>query len=273
MTILSLSIPFSEVDVNVHPAKMEVRFRRGEELHRLICDSLKDALSHSPNVGSYEVSEIREEMASYSAPSSLTIGTERISSSPPLWRMMGQLKGTYLVMEGEGGVMIIDQHAAHERILYERLKKALEGAKISQQPFLIPQPIEVKKDEKELLVEYRSELARVGLELEEFGERTVSVTSIPSFLQGENLQSLLEALSEELTERGEGGALDRVLDRLCVLLACRGAVKANHRLQEEEVNSLLREWEETGQPATCPHGRPLLITWSWREVEGWFRRS
>ncbi|MBN1254542.1 MAG: DNA mismatch repair endonuclease MutL [Deltaproteobacteria bacterium] len=273
VTILSLSIPFSEVDVNVHPAKMEVRFRRGEELHRLICDSLKDALSHFPTIKSYEASEIREEMAPYSAPSSLAIGTERISSSPPLWRMTGQLKGTYLVIEGEEGVMIIDQHAAHERILYERLKKALEGEKISQQPFLIPQPIEVKKDEKELLVGYRFELARVGLEIEEFGERAVSVTSIPSFLQGEDLQSLLEALSEELAERGEGGAFDRVLDRLCVLLACRGAVKANHRLQEEEVNSLLREWEEAGQPTTCPHGRPLLITWSWREVEGWFRRS
>jgi DNA mismatch repair protein MutL len=274
VAILSLSIPFSEVDVNVHPAKMEVRFRRGEEIHRLISDSLKAALGRSPEVNAYEASEIREEITAYSAPSSRTIGAEKISSSShPLWRMTGQLKGTYLVMEGEEGVMIIDQHAAHERILYERLKKALEGEKVFQQPFLIPQPIEVKKEEKELLIGYRAELARIGLEVEEFGERTVAVTSIPSFLQGEDLQSLLEALSEELVERGEGDALERVLDRLCVLLACRGAIKANHRLQDEEVSFLLREWEDAGQPTTCPHGRPLLIKWSWRELEGWFRRS
>lgn len=270
VVILFLSVPFSEVDVNCHPAKMEVRFRRGEEIHRLISDSLKGALSHPQEVRSDEISEIREEMASYSAPASLAPDTGMIPT--PLWRMVGQLKGTYLVVERDEGVMIVDQHAAHERILYERLKRSLQGKKASQQPFLIPQPIEVKREEKELLIEYRTELSAVGLALEEFGERTVTVTSIPSFLQGEDLPSLLEALSEELAERGKGDTIEHVLDRICVFLACRGAVKANRRLQEEEVRALLREWEAFAQPATCPHGRPLFVQWSWRELEGWFRR-
>jgi len=86
------------------------------------------------------------------------------------------------------------------------------------------------------------------------------------------LPSLLEALSEELAERGKGDTIEHVLDRICVFLACRGAVKANRRLQEEEVRALLREWEAFAQPATCPHGRPLFVQWSWRELEGWFRR-
>jgi DNA mismatch repair protein MutL len=128
-------------------------------------------------------------------------------------------------------------------------------------------------EEIELLLEHRTMLATVGVEIEEFGERTVAVTSIPAFLQGVDLQFLLEALSEELTERGESDAVAHVLDRVCVLLACQGAIKANRRLQEEEVQSLLRGWEKAGQPATCPHGRPLFVRWSWREIEGWFRRS
>jgi len=272
VVILFLSIPLSEVDVNCHPAKMEVRFRRGEEIHRLVCDQLKDTLSHPPEARPGEISEIREEMAPYAATFSLARDSEMIPLAPS-WRMVGQLKGTYLVVEGDEGVMIIDHHAAHERILYERLKRSLHGERIAQQPFLIPQPIELKREEKELLLEYRTELATAGLELEEFGERTVVVTSIPSFLQGEDLPSLLEALSEALAERGEGGAVENVLDRIYVLLACRGAIKANRRLQEEEVRALLREWEEMARPTTCPHGRPLCLQWSWREVEGWFRRG
>lgn len=271
VVILFLSIPFSEVDVNVHPAKMEVRFRRGEEIHRLVSDSLKGVLSHPQAARSYEISEIREETAPYSVPSSLAPGAEMIPC--PSWWMVGQLKGTYLVVEGDEGVMIIDQHAAHERILYERVKRSLQGGRIAQQPFLIPQPIEVKREEKELLIEYRAELAKVGLELEEFGDRTVAVQSIPSFLQGEDLQLLLEALSEELSERGKGDTVEQVLDRICVFLACRGAIKANRRLQEEAVRSLLRDWEEIAQPSTCPHGRPLFVKWSWKELEGWFRRG
>ena len=271
VVILFLSIPLSEVDVNVHPAKMEVRFRRGEEIHRLVSDSLKGALINPHEARPDEQSEIREEMTPYLVPSSLAPRPKMIPS--PLWRMVGQLKGTYLVVEGDEGVMIVDQHAVHERILYERLKNALHGGGVSQQPLLIPQPIEVKREEKELLIDNRVALARLGLELEEFGERSVVVQSIPSFLQGEDLHALLETLSEELAERGEGDTLEHVLDRICVLLACRGAIKANRRLQEEEVRFLLAEWEGFAQPTTCPHGRPLLVQWGWKEFERWFRRG
>jgi DNA mismatch repair protein MutL len=214
---------------------------------------------------------VRETLSSYSVPPVITGGEE--VTLVPRWRMVGQLKGTYVVVEGDEGVMVFDHHATQERILYEGLKAALKGGKIPQQPFLLPQPIELKREEIELLLEHRTALATIGVELEEFGERTVAVTSIPAFLQGADLQSLLEALSEELTERGEGDTLAHVLDRVCVFLACRGAIKANRRLQEEEVQFLLRGWEEAGQPTTCPHGRPIFVQWSWRELEGWFRRG
>ena len=271
VVILFISIPLSEVDVNCHPAKIEVRFNKGEEIHRLVLDSLKGALTTPREARPYEKSEIREEMASYSAVPSPVPAPEMIPS--PSWRMVGQIKGTYLVVEGEEGVMIIDQHAAHERILYERLKNALHEGRISQQPFLIPQPIELTREEKELLIEQRTVLARVGLELEDFGERSVVVQAIPSFLQGEELRALLEALSEELEERGEGDSVEHVLDRICMLLACRGAIKANQRVHEEEVKSLLAQWEEGVRPTTCPHGRPLLVKWGWQEFERWFKRG
>ena len=251
---------------------MEVRFRRGDEIHRLVSDSLKRVLDHLALAKPHEeVVGVRETVSPYSV-SPVIISDEEVALAPT-WQMVGQLKGTYLVMASEDGVMIVDQHAAHERILYERLQAVLQGRKVPQQPFLIPQPVEVKREDMELLLGHRADLARVGLALEEFGEKAVAVTSIPSFLQGENMQSLLEALSEELAEEREGDTLEQVFDRACVFLACRGAIKANRRLQEEEVQSLLREWEEAGRPATCPHGRPLFVKWSWRELESWFKRS
>jgi DNA mismatch repair protein MutL len=271
VVILFISVPLSEVDVNCHPAKMEVRFGKGADIHRLVFDSLKGVLANPCEARSYEQSEIREAMPPYSAEPFLAPAPEMIPS--PSWRMVGQIKGTYLVVEGDEGVMIIDQHAAHERILYERLKKALHGGRVSQQPFLIPQPIELKREEKELLIANRAALTRVGLELEEFGEKSVVVQSIPSFLQGEDLGALLEALSEELVEGREEDSVEHCLDRICMLLACRGAIKANQRVQEEEVRSLLAQWEEGAQPTTCPHGRPLLVKWGWQEFERWFRRS
>ena len=270
--VLSLFVPFSDVDVNVHPAKREVLFRRGTEIHRLVSDVLNRVLAHSADAEPpAEVASVRESQSSYSVPP-VAMSREEISFVPP-WRMVGQLKGTYVVVEGDEGVMIFDHHAAQERILYEGLKAALQGMKVPQQPFLLPQPIELRGEEIELLLEHRTALATVGVELEEFGERTVAVTSIPTFLQGADLQCLLEEVSKELTERGESETVEHVLDRVCVLLACQGALKANRRLQEEEVQSLLREWEKAGQPTTCPHGRPLFVRWSWREIEGWFKRS
>jgi DNA mismatch repair protein MutL len=271
VVILFISVSLSEVDVNCHPAKIEVRFKKGADIHRLVLDSLKGALTNPHRVRPYEQAEIKEQRAPYVAAPSLAPAPEMIPS--PSWRMVGQIKGTYLVVEGDEGVMIIDQHAAHERILYERLKIALHGGRVSQQPFLIPQPIELTREEKEFLIEHRTALARVGLELEEFGERSVVVQSIPSFLQGEDLHALLEALSAELVERGEADTIEHVLDRICMLLACRGAIKANQRVQEEEVRSLLAQWEAGAQPTTCPHGRPLLVKWGWQEFERWFRRS
>jgi DNA mismatch repair protein MutL len=269
--ILRISLPLSEVDVNCHPAKIEVRFKQGEEIHRLVFDALRGALTKPRGARTYEQSEIKEQITPYAAAPSLVPAQEMIPS--PAWRMVGQIKGTYLVVEGEEGVMIIDQHAAHERILYDRMKNALQGGRVSQQPFLIPQPIELTREEKALLIEHRAALARVGLELEDFGERSVVVQAIPAFLQGEDLHALLEALSEELVEGGEGDTVEHCLDRVCMLLACRGAIKANQRVQEDEVKFLLAQWEDGAQPTTCPHGRPLLVKWGWREFERWFRRG
>jgi DNA mismatch repair protein MutL len=271
VVILFISVPLSEVDVNCHPTKIEIRFRQGEDIHRLVLDALTGALAKPCEARPHEQSEIKEEIASYSAVPPLAPAPEMIPS--PKWRMVGQIKGTYLVVEGDDGVMIIDQHAAHERILYERLKNALHGGRISQQPFLIPQPIELTREEKELLIEQRAALARVGLDLAEFGERSVVVQAIPSFLEGEDLRALLEALGAELVEGGKGDTVEHVLERICMLLACRGAIKANQRVQAEEVNALLAQWEAGAQPTTCPHGRPLLVKWEWREFERWFRRG
>jgi DNA mismatch repair protein MutL len=272
VVILYLAIPPADVDVNVHPTKMEVRFRRGEAIHRLVSEALKGALSHpTEQVGAFETGEIRETTAPYSVQASIPWDAKPCLPTP--WRVAGLLKGTYVVLEGEEGVMIFDQHALHERILYEQLKRQLPGEQSAKQPFLIPQPVEMTREEKELLIGYRAELAAVGLEVEEFGERAVAVHAIPSFLHGEDVSILLQTLSEALADRGAGGAVEDIRERIRVFLACRGAVKANRRLQDEEVRSLVRDWEGFGRPTTCPHGRPLMILWPWRDFAGWFKRD
>jgi DNA mismatch repair protein MutL len=270
VVILFLCVPYSELDVNIHPTKMEIRFRKGDEIYRLVSDSLKHILDVPFEGDTQEVLEVKETFSSYPVPPFVT-GQAMIT--PPPWQMVGQIKGTYIVVEGEEGVMIVDQHAAHERVLYEKLKMSLQGKALPQQHFLIPQLIEVKKQEMQVLLEHREKLVRLGLEVEEFGNKTLAVKSIPSFLSKEDLSSLLEALSEKLVDRGDDDTIERVLDEICVLLACRGAIKANRRLQEEEVRSLLREWEGPTQHTTCPHGRPIFVRWSWHELEGWFRRG
>ena len=133
VVILYLSIPLADVDVNVHPTKMEVRFKRGEEIHRLVSNALKGALSHPPETRSYEVSEVREAVASYSVPSSFPRDAEMLL--PHSWRMAGQLKGTYLVLEGDEGVMVVDQHAAHERLLYAKARETLRRPAV--QPLMV----------------------------------------------------------------------------------------------------------------------------------------
>jgi len=270
VVILSISVPPSDVDVNVHPTKMEVRFRKPEQLHRWVSGSLRRALDHPLEGQTLEALEARKDYPFSSSPNFMI---DEQGSSSSLWRMVGQIKGTYIVMEGEEGVVIVDQHAAHERVLYESLKRSLQTKTLPKQHFLVPQLIEMKEEEAQLLLGHREELARVGLDLEGFGGKTLAVNSVPSFLQGEDLASLLEALAEELAQWGEGGVLEGVLDRICVLLACHGAIKANRRLQEEEVRALLRRWEDTAYPATCPHGRPIFVKWSWRDLERWFKRS
>ena len=272
VAVLAVSIPFSQVDVNVHPMKMEVRFQKAPEVHRLVAEGLRSALGH-PRSGIVKprgLIRVQEDVGLYAVSSVEPRGDQKTTIP---WRTVGQLKGSYVVVEGDDGVMILDQHAAHERLLYYQLMKSLEEKTLPQQRLLLPQTVDLRREEVQTLVAHQGELAALGLELEEFGKSTVAVKAIPTFLEPEDLQSLLESLSAELLEHESGGSMSAVFEKLCAQLACQGAVRANRRLRDEEIDYLLKEWAATGQPATCPHGRPFFVKWSWREVERWFGRT
>lgn len=270
VVILAISLSPSQVDVNCHPSKVEVRFRESDTVYRLVREALAGSAYQREEILS-PPAQLREGVATYEAkPRSAAAFGELTPSS---WRVVGEIKGTYLVVEGEGGVMIIDQHAAHERLIYDELKGALKAGGYAQQSLLIPELVELKGEEEALLLRHREALARLGLVIEEFGQRCVAVKAIPTFLVGEALRPILEALCEELVHRGVGDTIDAVLDRVCALLACRGAVKGGRRLQLAEIEALIASWFAAGSPPTCPHGRPLCVRWGWGEFTGWFRRS
>jgi len=271
VAVLFLKVPPEEVDVNVHPTKTEIRFRKADLIWRLFEDTLSKALSRPLSeqtpLGPVPPPEVKEEVSGYArgapAPESGELGFVG-----PKWRPLGQVLGTYIVAEGNGGVLIVDQHAAHERIIYERLRKR-EGDQDAQR-LLVPLLIELRKDELRLLMEQTEELAASGLHLEPFGEQTLAVKAIPSFLRPHEVKGFLQELAQDLSEGSKGKG--EIREKIWALMACKGAVKANTPLSREEMERLLRDLASIPHPYTCPHGRPVFIELDRKELERRFGR-
>lgn len=184
--------------------------------------------------------------------------------------MLGQLGRTYLVAEADDGLWLIDQHAAHERILFDRLRRAGSEPPV-QQPLLVPIPLELGPERFELFWESREELAQLGFGLEPFGRHSLRVTALPVHLAGLADGGRLEAAVDELLElwQREGR---RQPDRVLALLACKAAVKAGDALTQEQMDRLLQDLAATDVPFTCPHGRPTALSHPWSDLERRFGR-
>jgi DNA mismatch repair protein MutL len=201
-------------------------------------------------------------------------------SQNALWRvdrfadlqMIGQLHGTYLLCQSEAGLVLIDQHAAHERIYYEKLRQAAWGRRIPAQTLLVPETVELSFGEAAALEPLVARLAGCGLEIEPFGGTTFAVKTVPAFMTGKPLQALLREIAEKAAESGSGGGLDEALDRGLKLMACHGAVRGRQRLSETELRTLLTQLDGCEQPHHCPHGRPTWIFIDLRELEKRFGR-
>jgi DNA mismatch repair protein MutL len=190
----------------------------------------------------------------------------------PLGAARAQVHGTYIVAQTEDGIVIVDQHAAHERLVYERMKRQLAATGVARQILLIPEVVEMDEPAAERLVARAEELAELGLAIERFGPGAVVAREVPALLGEVNIQGLLRDLADELAELGEALALRERLEAVCSTMACHGSVRAGRQLNFEEMNELLREMEATPHSGQCNHGRPTYVELKLADIEKLFGR-
>ena len=294
------------VDVNVHPAKTEVRFRDAGLVRGLIVGALKLTLAQaghraSTTVAGAALSAFQRQSpdftpgfqppayrdASYAPglrdPSSLFAGgapvSVRMDEMPvaeipdtPLGVARAQLHETYVVAQTADGIVIVDQHAAHERLVYERMKKALANGGIARQPLLIPDVVELDPAEVSRVIARAEELAELGLVIEAFGPDAVMVREVPAMLGKLDVKALMRDLADDIAETGNALSLKERLEEVSGTLACHMSVRAGRRLNAEEMNALLREMEATPHSGQCNHGRPTYVELKLSDIERLFGR-
>jgi DNA mismatch repair protein MutL len=303
-----LEIDPSSVDVNVHPSKQEVRFQQSHLIYQAISSIIDKALKsrftpffetayaeEKTRLGNYaSETKVSEPPWVYSAPMQnktvvpMELQTDRevspkkmpsypdikpfqetlIKESP---RLIGQLRDTYLLFQAEDGLLIVDQHAAHERILYEKLKKGLVEMKVDIQPFLIPVKIEASLKDASVLEENLPQLARLGFELDHFGGSTFLIRSAPAALGNADWETLISDLIPELEKNAPVG-IEQTMDDMLIVMACHGAIRARQSLGQREITLLLEELDSLDIPTNCPHGRPIFKKIVYSEIEKMFKR-
>jgi DNA mismatch repair protein MutL len=286
------------VDVNVHPAKTEVRFRDAGLVRGLIVGALKQALAQAGQRASTTVassalaafarreptpfqspnifSAVREAAPSYSAvPMSVRMEEAPVveaAPDTPLGIARAQLHETYVVAQTADGIVIVDQHAAHERLVYERMKKALAGGGVTRQPLLIPEVVDLDPSEVTRVTARADELAELGLVIEAFGPDAVMVREVPAMLGKLDVKGLMRDLADEIAETGNALSLKERLEEITGTLACHMSVRAGRRLTGDEMNALLREMETTPHSGQCNHGRPTYVELKLADIEKLFGR-
>ncbi len=305
----------ADVDVNVHPAKTEVRFRDGGRIRSLMIGALQHALgaaghrasarggtetlealagtpprprnltrASDPEVQTpnrHHTPGLAEAMQApfngFSAPSADTrANTAPISADlldRPLGAARAQLHETYIVAQTRTSVVIVDQHAAHERLVYERMKKMLANGGVARQGLLMPVVVDVGDGEAAALEDRSDELAELGLALEAFGQGAVVVREVPALLGDTDIDGLVKDLAAELINDEQGFSLRDRLEAICSKMACHGSVRAGRRLTPEEMNALLREMEATPYSGQCNHGRPTYVELKLSDIERLFGRK
>jgi len=288
----------SFVDVNVHPAKTEVRFRDAGLVRGLIVGALKQALNAaghraSTTVAGTALSALQSAASSQrQAPNFAAVGfhdapamfeaapSVRMEEAPvvqgasdaPLGVARAQLHETYVVAQTADGIVIVDQHAAHERLVYERMKKALANGGVTRQPLLIPEVVDLDPSEVTRVCARATELAELGLVIEEFGPDAVVVREVPAMLGKLDVKGLVRDLADEIAETGNALSLKERLEEVSGTLACHMSVRAGRRLNAEEMNALLREMETTPHSGQCNHGRPTYVELKLADIEKLFGR-
>jgi len=304
---LFLDGPAAEIDVNVHPAKAEVRFRDAGLIRGLIVGALRHALEvagqrssttmanatlaafRPAGVGngladamprfafppSAPTRELAEAGNRFLMPSDAAAEATPAGEAPPdlpLGAARAQLHGTYILAETATGIVLVDQHAAHERLVYERMKEALARDGVARQILLLPEIVELDPAVATRVTARADELAQFGLVLEPFGSGAVIVREVPALVPGLDVKSLIRDLADELDEWGDALALQERVEHVCGTLACHSSVRAGRRLNPAEMDALLRQMEATPNSGQCNHGRPTYVSLALGDIERLFGR-
>jgi DNA mismatch repair protein MutL len=291
--ILNLAIPYEEVDANVHPAKYEVRFRRQSDVHGLVARALHDALQERAREPSAvpafaprpDFSFVAETSFPYAPSNSASVGTgsREIFSVPAQapaapsgffssMTVLGQILGCYLVCASAQGLSLIDQHAAHERVAFEKLRRQLNGGRVEKQSLLIPQTLELSAGELLLLEPKLAVLERFGFLLEPFGPSSYAITAAPALLPEADYVPTVRRMIAELAEVDDSERLRQHLEERLATIACHSVIRANRKLEPDEMRALLADLDHTDRATQCPHGRPVLIEFSREQLDRLFRR-
>jgi DNA mismatch repair protein MutL len=283
--VLFLEIDPRAVDVNVHPSKTEVRFRESRAVHQFVRHALERALSpgaaQAPvayasvsHAGPIQPSfGLAQPPAAYQAFMASAVPLPAAEKAPPLGYALGQLHGVYVLAQNEAGLVLVDMHAAHERIVMEKLKQNLDAGAVQRQALLVPAVLAAEALELATAEENREVLERLGLELAVSGPNELSVRAAPAALAAGDIPGLAREVLREIREYGGSGALAARQNELLATMACHGAVRANRALTIAEMNALLREMEETERSGSCNHGRPTWYQLTLGDLDRLFLRG
>ncbi len=311
--VLFLDLPPNQVDVNVHPGKHEVRFREDRQIHGFISQSLKKLLkdtrpggvpenpyaeASTGNSDTFQFAQrrfdtataphsVQEHMAGLEA---LYTATENVDSaeSGAGWQggngeqqinefalgfALAQLQGIYILAENEKGLVIVDMHAAHERISYEKLKSQIDNEQLATQPLLVPVHLALSQEEMSLAESNISYFNKMGFEIEVITESGIVIRSVPELLARADIPTLIRDILSDLAEHGRSSRSEDCINDILSTMACHGSVRANRLLTREEMNALLREMEQTERSNQCNHGRPTWKQVAIRELDKMFMRG
>ena len=332
IVVLFLQVPLREVDVNIHPTKIQVKFRETQKINSIVFEAVRNGLKeitkakiiyHRP--GRPALSPENQAETHYSIqksgippphtgkeaspPHAAEIanqikvhyygegetGEARLPYHPPpvekhfdrevpvyqeapkKWegdRILGQLENTYIVLAGDDGLTIIDQHAAHERVIYEGLKEGIKSKDIPRQVLLFPLKLELSPQEREIILGNIEKISRAGIDISDFGGDTVIVSSIPAVIKDADVKEIITTISEELkSEKSVRGGVADAIDRVITVMACHGAVRAGREMDKKEMVALIKSMEKTPHSHRCPHGRPTMISIPINELERRFKRT